>query len=258
MLAYDLGCKGITYMREGSRPGVLSRKEEKKEEEKKPDVPVMTAPEIKPRPMVAHGSTYQVETPVGVAYVTINTNGGRQPLEMFLNVGKAGSDVQAMAEAMGRLISMIFRMSSPISPMERAHKIAAELIGIGGARSLGFGENRVRSLPDAIAKVIDRHYGFFTKHSLTDASPTTTDVMQNANGPQQQAQLAAVVAQMPENASTVAHIAGEEESADSASLHAAVSQPRTVTVDLCPSCGEGSLVFEESCKKCYSCGYSEC
>jgi ribonucleoside-diphosphate reductase alpha chain len=31
-----------------------------------------------------------------------------------------------------------------------------------------------------------------------------------------------------------------------------------VTVDLCPKCGEASLVFEESCKKCYSCGYSEC
>jgi ribonucleoside-diphosphate reductase alpha chain len=263
MLAYDLGCKGITYMREGSRPGVLSRKEEKKEEEKKPVVPMMPVPEIKPRPMVAHGSTYQVETPVGVAYVTINTNGGRQPLEMFLNVGKAGSDVQAMAEAMGRLISMIFRIASPVSPMERAHKIAAELIGIGGARSLGFGENRVRSLPDAVAKVIDRHYGFFTKHTLTDTPPITTpDAMPQPNGKNHIPLEAGVVAQLtdikPMEEKKTAHAEGEEESADSSALHAAVAQPRMVTVDLCPSCGEGSLVFEESCKKCYSCGYSEC
>jgi ribonucleoside-diphosphate reductase alpha chain len=263
MKAYDLGCKGITYMREGSRPGVLSRKEEKKEEVKKPEVPMMPVPEIKPRPMVAHGSTYQVETPVGVAYITINTNGGRQPLEMFLNVGKAGSDVQAMAEAMGRLISMILRIASPITPMERAHKIAAELIGIGGARSLGFGENRVRSLPDAVAKVIDRHYGFFTKHSLTDVPSTTApDTMPAINGNSHTHTEAGVVAQLtdmkPMEQKNTAHAEGEEESADSSALHAAVSQPRMVTVDLCPSCGEGSLVFEESCKKCYSCGYSEC
>jgi len=33
---------------------------------------------------------------------------------------------------------------------------------------------------------------------------------------------------------------------------------KMVTVDLCPECGEASMVFEESCKKCYGCGYSEC
>ena len=28
--------------------------------------------------------------------------------------------------------------------------------------------------------------------------------------------------------------------------------------DLCPACGEAALAYEEGCKKCYSCGYSEC
>ena len=235
-LAYEQGCKGIAYMREGSRQGVLSRKEPAdakamagKEEEKPAEQP---RPEVKPRPMVVHGSTYQVETPVGQAYVTINTNGGMQPLEVFINVGKAGSDVTAMAEAMGRLISLTLRMASPIPAIERAHKIAAELIGIGGARSLGFGENRVRSLPDAVAKVIDRHFGFFTKHRLSDAAPDAS------NGGTVADQTSALPAQQ---------------------LPLPQTQPqRMVTVDLCPSCGEGSLVFEESCKKCYSCGYSEC
>ena len=37
-----------------------------------------------------------------------------------------------------------------------------------------------------------------------------------------------------------------------------LTERRVVTVDLCPGCGEASLVFEEGCKKCYSCGYSEC
>jgi ribonucleoside-diphosphate reductase alpha chain len=28
--------------------------------------------------------------------------------------------------------------------------------------------------------------------------------------------------------------------------------------DLCPQCGEAAVVNEEGCRKCYSCGYSEC
>lgn len=243
MLSYDMGLKGIAYMREGSRQGVLERVEQPKKEVEKPIE--LAVPEVKPRPMVVHGSTYQIETPVGQAYVTINTNGGNQPHEVFINVGKAGSDVTAMAEAMGRLISLALRVSSPISPMERVHKIAAELIGIGGARSMGFGENRVRSLPDAVAKVIDRHFGFFTKHRLDEAvaadKTVHADEKQNPDG---HGVLQATIA-IPEVASqsTLPFIAKKE---------------RMVTVDLCPSCGEGSLVFEESCKKCYSCGYSEC
>lgn len=255
-LAYDLGCKGITYMREGSRPGVLSRKEEKKTEEK----PAETAngkaaylPEIKPRPMVVHGSTYQAATPVGQAYVTINTNGGRQPLEMFINVGKAGSDVTAMAEAMGRLISLLFRISSPVSPIERAHKVAAELMGIGGARSLGFGENRVRSLPDAVAKVIDRHFGFTKFGIQAEEIAQVSQTNGHTNG-----HAANGTNGTNGHAVSVEDRKGEEEEVDQASFKQAVAQERLVTVDLCPSCGEGSLVFEESCKKCYNCGYSEC
>lgn len=233
-LAYDLGCKGIAYMREGSRQGVLERIENKQVEQ--------NVPEVKPRPMVVHGSTYKVETPVGQAFITINTNGGRQPLEVFINVGKAGSDVTAMAEALGRVTSLMFRLASPVSPIERAHKVAAELIGIGGARSLGFGENRVRSLPDAVAKVIDRHFGFFTKHKLTNTDlPQVGATNGQTNGHTEMA--------VPDI---------KEESPDPVSFQRAIAQERVVTVDLCPSCGEGSLVFEESCKKCYSCGYSEC
>ncbi len=254
MLSYDSGLKGVTYMREGSRQGVLERVEPKKEEVVVVKPVEYGVPEVKPRPMVVQGSTYQAETPVGQAYITINTNGGNQPLEMFINVGKAGSDVTAMAEAMGRLISLTLRMASPIPAIDRAHKIAAELIGIGGARSMGFGENRVRSLPDAVAKVIDRHFGFFTKHRLEDAVPANATVLADSK---------------PMEAGAHSNGNGKAVHADASgqvvqqTMTAAVPMPATqkkrmVTVDLCPKCGEGSLVFEESCKKCYSCGFSEC
>ncbi len=288
MLAYDMGCKGITYMRAESRPGVLTRIEEDKPSSAKAstfaqataDKPAgedevklggQYVPEVKPRPMVAHGSTYQVETPVGQAYITINTNGGRQPMEVFINVGKAGSDVTAMAEAMGRLISLTLRLASPVTPIERVHKVAAELIGIGGARSLGFGENRVRSLPDAVAKVIDRHFGFFAKHKLTDVPQPAVggDVMAagaaNGNGSTPLTTRGITPLTVPPNGQAngkpsqeTSDASDQEQSVDPEAYQRAIAQERVVTVDLCPSCGEGSLVFEESCKKCYSCGYSEC
>jgi len=250
-MAYDLGCKGIAYMREGSREGVLVRKEEAVKEEKQEPV---TLPEVKPRPMVVHGSTYQMQTPMGQAYVTINTNGGGQPHEVFVNVGKAGSDVTAMAEGMGRLISLILRISSPIPPMVRIHKVAAELIGIGGARSLGFGENRVRSLPDAVAKVIDRHFGFMKGgHNQPSVVTGVPPAAGNGHAPVQTNGHAA----NHTNGHTPVTVPSETPVTPEAPARLFATQ-RLVTVDLCPTCGEGSLVFEESCKKCYNCGYSEC
>ncbi len=244
MLSYDMGLKGIAYMREGSRQGVLERVEAPKKEEV---TAVLSMPEVKPRPAVVQGSTYQVATPVGQAYITLNTNGGNQPLELFMNVGKAGSDVTAMAEGMGRLISLIFRIASPISAQERAKKVAEELSGIGGARSMGFGENRIRSLPDAVAKVIDRHFGFFAKHHLADAVPaqTTNGHASNGNGHVSTGPTVQEVAQMAQG--TMPMMA-----------QTMPSKSKMVSVDLCPKCGEASLVHEEGCKKCYSCGHSEC
>ncbi len=216
-LAYKLGCKGITFMREGSRPGVLERKKEKKEEEKKKE------PTVKPRPMVVHGSTYRINTPVGVAFITINTNGGNppEPLEVFINVGKAGSDVYAMAEGLGRMVSLALRFSSHLSPLERVKEIVNQLKDIGGARSLGFGENRIRSLPDAVAKVLAMHYGLNGNGRKVKGNSKPKLVSQQTQEPL---------------------VGGEEET----------------LFDICPSCGSATLANEEGCKKCYSCGYSEC
>lgn len=222
-LAYTHGLKGIAYMREGSRAGVLERKETKKEEKKK-EVPEYT---VKPRPVVVNGSTYRIETPVGVAFITINTNGNDEPLEVFVNVGKAGSDVFAMAESLGRMVSLALRFSSHLSPKERVKEIIAQLEGIGGARHMGFGKERIRSLPDAIAKVLSMHFGFngYAQKKI------------NGNGKNEKPELISAVVQPT-----------------------LIQQgtPSTGLYDICSNCGEALLVHEEGCKKCYGCGYSEC
>jgi ribonucleoside-diphosphate reductase alpha chain len=157
--------------------------------------------------------------------VTVNENGGGQPFEVFLNSAKAGSDTAAVSEAIGRLISYILRMASPIPPIDRLREVIHQLSGIGGGRSLGFGPNRVRSLPDGIAQALERYYDMWQERH---ASPSgREEIPQNGNGT-------------------------HTESPASSPL------PLFKIGDLCPECGQASVVNEEGCRKCYSCGYSEC
>ena len=219
-LAFDSGLKGIAYMRSGSRPGVLERKE------KKEDKPIQKTWNVKPRPMVVHGATYRINTPVGVAFITINTNGGNppEPLEIFINVGKAGTDLYAMATALGRSLSLALRFSSHLSPTIRIKEIIDQLDGIGGAHTLGFGKERIRSLPDAVARVLKIHY-----HLDGQGEPMVVKKnKETAKLVNQTTQPGLIQSKMEEN------------------------------FDICPACGEVSLVYEEGCKKCYNCGYSEC
>jgi intein/homing endonuclease len=165
-LAYDLGCKGITYYREGSRPAVLSHVEDEDR----------TVDGLAPRPRVLTGTTYRAETPVGTAFVTVNTRNGKsepEPFEVFLNVGKAGSDIAAIAEAIGRLCSLCLRLPAPLPARARVAAIVDQLAGIGGGRALGFGAQRVRSLPDAVAQVLAEVAGLEPHRAALDAAPAT-------------------------------------------------------------------------------------
>jgi ribonucleoside-diphosphate reductase alpha chain len=113
-------------------------------------------PHVKPRPEVVYGYTRAVKAPEGTVNVTINSDAGG-PLEVFVNVGRAGNDTAAMAEAIGRLISLSLRLASPMSPLARMREIAAQLRHIGGSRAVGLGPDQVRSLPDAVAKALEDH-----------------------------------------------------------------------------------------------------
>jgi ribonucleoside-diphosphate reductase alpha chain len=153
-LAWRLGCRGLTVYVAGSREKVVLETQKTKIAKDMDDHQVEPR---KPRPAVLRGTTYRTPTPLGTAYITINENGDLSPFEVFANVGKAGSDTAAVAEAIGRLISLTLRMPSPLTTQERLTEVIDQLVGIGGPRPLGFGPNRVRSLPDAIAQVLARH-----------------------------------------------------------------------------------------------------
>ncbi|MEK7526252.1 MAG: ribonucleotide reductase N-terminal alpha domain-containing protein [Patescibacteria group bacterium] len=226
MLAWKTGCDGITVFRDGCKNeqvlNVGTKSEDKKKEAEKLE---MLVEPIKERPLRVTGATYRVDTPVGIAFITINEDEDGHPLELFVNVGKAGSDVTAMAEALGRTISTSLRFRGGLSAKDRAEEIARQLAGIGGRRSVGFGPNKILSLPDAIAYALSIHFGFL----INGWNKQKTPVQQLA-------------------------IDGTSQPTDT--LIAA--KPAKKLGDICPKCGEASFVFEEGCKKCYSCGHSEC
>jgi ribonucleoside-diphosphate reductase alpha chain len=232
LLAWELGCKGITVYVTGSRQKVvLETKATAKEKlaptaeisypAQKPEQLTIWHEKKKPRPRLLPGYTYMVNTPLGKAFVTVNENGGEQPFEVFVNTAKAGSDTAAVSEAIGRLVSYTLRLASPIAPRDRLKEIWRQLSGIGGGRSLGFGPNRVRSLPDGVAQALEE----YLENTLPE--PAGTEESERGNG---------------------FHPGSEVR----------VEQPTFKIGDLCPECGEAAVVNEEGCRKCYSCGFSEC
>lgn len=266
-LAFDLGCKGVTIYRDGSRD-VQVLQTEKKEDKAAEATTASTAEaaleqsaagqaaeetasvepaaasvavtasssksgldkQYKKRPQVLRGATYKMNTPFGMAYITINDLDGI-PSEIFLNVGKAGSDVFAMAEALGRVCSLFLRYGDHGNKVELLIK---HLKGIGGTGAIGFGANRVESIADAVAKALETHVA---NNAEADHDHDPAPV-----------------------AATMAPADAGEGGATAAAGHGGhgAHAGGSMSLDLCPSCGGASLINIEGCKTCGNCGYSKC
>src|SRR3989344_159366 len=213
MLGWELGCKGLTVYVTGTRQEVVLETKETKDKKglSEPSNVVVESEFIKSmdRAYKLSGTTYKVLTPQGRAFITINKNDDGSPFEVFANVGKAGSDVTALSEALGRLISGWLRGSN--DKLKTLKEIVVQLIGIGGARSVGFGAKRVSSVPDAVAKVLAEEYG----------------VQIRSNGSN-------LVEENKREVSVFSYI------------------------NMCPECGNSSLIQQEGCSKCIECGFSVC
>lgn len=265
-LAFDLGCKGVTIYRDGSRDIQVLQTEKKEDKAAEavtassqetaleqsaagqatedaagvqPSAAAPAAPvgsksgldkQYKKRPQVLRGATYKMNTPFGMAYITINDLDGI-PSEIFLNVGKAGSDVFAMAEALGRVCSLFLRYGDHGNKVELLIK---HLKGIGGTGAIGFGANRVESIADAVAKALETHVASGAPDHDHDPAP-----------------VAATMA--PAEPAVASHGAPAADHG-----HGGAHTGGSMSLDLCPSCGGASLINIEGCKTCGNCGYSKC
>jgi ribonucleoside-diphosphate reductase alpha chain len=213
--AWEQGLKGVTVYREGSREGILLTEKQAKRQAVK-----IVSAKVTPRPATLNGVTARERTPFGTAFVTINYANGnpREPFEVFVRLGKAGSDLEADAEAIGRLLSLILRLPSPMTREERLREVIDQLEHIGGSRFSGFGPERVRSMPDGIARALSRwlETAIGNEENLS-LQPADVAISRNGN------------------------------------LHQVAT-----TGDFCPRCRQASLITQQGCLRCSDCGYKEC
>ena len=255
-MAFALGCKGVTVYRDGCRPmqvlstgktgqeetaadsaevemltGELADAREKAhrlegelEEIKKTLVEhgreVSALRHKRERPSMLKGRTIKMVCPLGDLYVTVNEDDTGRPFEVFCTLGKAGGAAMADSEAIGRLVSLSLRSGIPITA------VRDQLRGISCDRAVGIGPNKVLSAPDAVAQALDLY--------IAEKEGVQVEMKMDATAPARAEATAAMAAP------------GRYVDENAAALGA------------CPSCGASHLAFEEGCKKCYVCGYSDC
>ncbi|MFB0532338.1 MAG: vitamin B12-dependent ribonucleotide reductase [Desulfatiglandales bacterium] len=143
-LAYELGCKGVTLYRDGSKDRqVLSFNKGNDNNDFHSG--------IKDRPETVAGFTTKIKTGLGNLYVNVTEYEGR-PFEVFAIIGKSGNSTTAKTEAIGRLVSLALRSGI------RVDDIVEQLKGIGGEHPVFQKDGLVLSIPDAIAQVLENRY----------------------------------------------------------------------------------------------------
>ncbi|MCL4873919.1 vitamin B12-dependent ribonucleotide reductase [bacterium] len=219
LLAYKLGCKGITVYRDGSRDvQVLTKGSEKQAKaEVAAEARAEQAPAIehaarpKPRGEVAFGITRKIKTGCGNLYITINEDEEGRPFEIFTQIGKAGGCVASQCEAMGRMTSLALR--SGVEP----HEIVKQMRGISCHLPVGFGAGRVMSCADAMAQAMDWYLGYKRQTGCITADRDALSTL-----PKQ-----------------------------------FTMGPEVFKRGACPDCGS-AVEHADGCLVCRGCGYSEC
>ena len=224
MLAYELGCKGITVYRDGSKDGqVLSTGETGQAMAEEPaQEPVRATP--RNRPQSIQGVTERVRTGHGNMYVTINFDENRQPFEVFGNLGKAGGCDSAQLEAISRLVSLALRSGIATDA------VLEQLRGITCCPAWDEG-TLVRSGPDAVALALERHAYGSQSRSASSSQPVqmafAPEVVHNGNG--------------HNHGNGVSQVNGNVQ----------------LTGRRCPDCNT-PVIYQEGCLMCVSCGWNKC
>jgi ribonucleoside-diphosphate reductase alpha chain len=145
-LAYDLGCKGITIYRDGSRSEQVINLGTNLSGDVSDE---MGGKHPRPRPHILVGKTIEMDTGCGKLYVTINQDETGKIFEVFTHIGKAGGCAQSQCEALGRLISLALRSGVAVEDIIRQIK------SICCYKQKGSIYSKVESCPDGVAKAIE-------------------------------------------------------------------------------------------------------
>lgn len=227
-LAYELGCKGVTVYRTGSREEeVLVKGEKEKRALSREDSAGGKEAKIypRPRPKRTIGVTEQVKTGCGKMYITVNFD-EEGMLETFITTGSAGG-CPGFAEGVSRLVSMALRAN--VAPEAIIDQLTSVSCPNFLRRKATDKELVGKSCPDIIGKVLASELTRQGK-SAEELARFLEDNMQ------------AVVSLAEENCAQILR----DLSAESLSQKG-----------ICPECG-GKLIFQEGCVNCRGCGFSKC
>ena len=218
MLAYELGCKGITIYRDGSKQNqVLSTGETGTHAQGAAGAIPLSPAEAevltpRARPQHMKGVTERIRTGHGNMYITLNFDEQDQPFEVFTTLGKAGGCDSAQLEAISRLISLALRSGVDIKA------VVAQLRGITCCPAWDNG-TLVGSAPDAVALALQKH-----------------EDKEEEEEPSSEAQLKLFASVN-----------------DRANWDLSGSHPRTS----CPDCS-APMFYQEGCLMCHACGWNKC
>lgn len=284
MAMYDLGCKGGTIYRDGSKLGgqVLYKVKDEEEEptqlslqEVEADNPLTGSKEItievfsqngsdpttvvpllRPRIECGHSVTFSKDTPIGTMHNTVRFHPVTgEPYDYFCTSGKG--DVGADAQALGRLISVILRWpdNTRIPQEVRLQIIMGQLDGILGRGQTGIGPEAVRSLPDGVAKCINSFLeGNFPLAGLPMGDEAVLNFVKKLRACKSEDAAINLV-------KTGSAYEVEKEEQTKAIEEKLLQETAYQNLDLCPGCGNATLLkIPNHCTHCTNqqCGYEEC
>ena len=263
VLMYELGCKGGTIYRDGSRDEQVLATDTKnlgkdtaeqlqqKSKSKRPaqtvakpaQPPVTTDAaghgiiEPRERPEVLEGKTYKIKTAYGNLFITVNDIPGDGPFEVFSQLGKAGGFFHSQVEAICRLISLNLRAGVKVEEVIR------QLKGIRGPDPSWSNGKPMFSIADAIAQTLEQHVQERSRQQELAFGQKQLEETKQPTMPKLITQKKKVKVKAKEEAGKT--VAGDFSIADYGSA------------PVCPECG-GILVMAEGCMNCNNCGFSKC
>ena len=234
LLAYELGCKGLTVYRDGSRDEQVLSRGTSASDKRANTLVANSSPasgiQPRPRPQVTMGVTEKIKIGCGNLYVSVNAD-EQGICEIFTNTGRAGG-CSSQSEATARLISISLRSGISVE------SIIEQIKGIRCPACIRREGVSVTSCPDAIARVIKKYIDAETNG--------------NGNKPFSQDALSNVTATKP------ALTALTSKTNDDDIKSRSVEQPDSLLAsNTCPDCGM-PIQHESGCIVCIHCGYSKC
>lgn len=197
------------------------------------------------------------QTPYGNVFITISEDPTGTPYELFITIGKSGSDLSAQGESMGRTFSAAIQSQPNEKRLSMLKILTAQNSGIGGARQVGLGPKRVSSFPDAVAKIISDQY--LAAKGVADAAQEHIDNTTWTFGTKELDQgfkqfAASGFVDLP----TMSSITVEAQQEEVVLEDTVVEIASIKGANTCPQCQNQTLLRAEGCSKCVACGYSEC